>query len=134
MPPVTPSTMRLGLATRAVYRASWDRRLDKEVRMTIKAWPAAERPREKLLDRGAAALTDAELLALLLRTGSRGQTALDLARGLLTRFGSLRALLAAERGSLAPTPGVGPAKYAELMAAAEIGRRQLGEALARGAP
>jgi len=108
--------------------------VDKEVRMTIKSWPVGERPREKLLERGAAALTDAELLALLLRTGSRGQNALDLARGLLTRFGSLRALLAAERGSLAPTPGVGPAKYAELMAAAELGRRQLGEALARGAP
>ncbi len=102
--------------------------------MTIKSWPVGERPREKLLDRGAAALTDAELLALLLRTGSRGQDALDLARGLLTRFGSLRALLAAERANLASTPGVGPAKYAELMAAAELGRRHHGEALARGAP
>ncbi|WP_455216867.1 UPF0758 domain-containing protein, partial [Kaarinaea lacus] len=58
--------------------------------MAITDWPAAERPREKLLQKGADALSDAELLAIFLRTGTRGKTAVDLARDLLTRFGSLR--------------------------------------------
>ena len=74
--------------------------------MTIKSWPVGERPREKLLDRGAAALTDAELLALLLRTGSRGQDALELARGLLTRFGSLRARCSRRNGRTSRAPQV----------------------------
>ena len=102
--------------------------------MTIRDWPVGERPREKLLQRGPAALSDAELLALLLRTGRRGATALDVARGLLSEFGSLRSLLAAEPGALCEKQGLGPAKYADLQAALELGRRHLGEGLARGAP
>lgn len=100
----------------------------------IKRWPVHERPREKLIERGAAALTDTELLALVLRTGRRGRDAFDLARDLLARFGGLRALLAAEPRVLCSERGIGPAKFAELQAAAELGRRQLGEGLARGAP
>ncbi|MCF0019985.1 UPF0758 domain-containing protein, partial [Stutzerimonas stutzeri] len=61
--------------------------------MSIRDWPASERPREKLLDQGAAALSDAELLAIFLRTGVAGKSAVDLARYLLAEFGSLRALL-----------------------------------------
>ena len=66
--------------------------------MTITSWPAAERPREKLIQKGPQALSDAELLAIFLRTGLPGITALDLARNLLGQFGSLRALLKAEIG------------------------------------
>ena len=65
--------------------------------MTIKDWPAEDRPREKLLLRGSASLTDAELLAIFLRTGTIGKTAVDLARDLLTNFGSLKALLDADQ-------------------------------------
>jgi len=100
--------------------------------MAISDWPVSERPREKLLDRGAQSLSDAELLAIFIRTGVSGKTALDLARDLLTRFGGLRALLAAGRETLCATPGLGDAKYSQLMAALEIGRRHLGEVLARG--
>jgi DNA repair protein RadC len=98
--------------------------------MPITDWPAAERPREKLLARGAAALSDAELLAIFLRTGLKGRTAVDLARELLGRFGSLRALLRAGRDDCA-VPGFGEAKYAQLQAALEIARRHLAEALSR---
>jgi DNA repair protein RadC len=101
--------------------------------MPITDWPVAERPREKLLARGAAALSDAELLAIFLRTGVSGKTAVDVARELLSQHGGLRTLLAAERETLCATPGFGDAKYAQLMAALEIGRRHLGETLARGA-
>ena len=103
-------------------------------RTSIRRWPEGERPREKLLARGAGALTDAELLALLLGTGHRGRDALSVARDLLARYGGLRALLAAEPRALCGTRGIGPAKYALLQAAAELGRRQMGEGLARGAP
>jgi DNA repair protein RadC len=105
-----------------------------DVTTPIRDWPAGERPREKLLDRGPAALTDAELLAVLLRTGVRGRSAVDLARALLVEFGGLRALVAAAPRELASRAGVGPAKCAQLQAAAELGRRQLGERLARGTP
>jgi DNA repair protein RadC len=98
--------------------------------MPITDWPAAERPREKLLARGAAALTDAELLAIFLRTGTRGRTAVDLARELLARFGSLRALLRAPPAEFGAVAGLGPAKYALLQAGLEIARRHLAEALA----
>jgi DNA repair protein RadC len=97
--------------------------------MPITDWPAAERPREKLLARGAAVLTDAELLAIFLRTGLAGRTAVDLARDLLGRFGSLRGVLRARREECA-VPGFGEAKYAQLQAALEIARRNLAEALA----
>ena len=101
--------------------------------MAITDWPKAERPREKLLERGPQALSDAELLAIFLRTGVAGKTAVDVARELLAHFGSLRNLLAADRPALCAAPGLGPAKYAQLVAALEMGRRHLGEALARGA-
>jgi DNA repair protein RadC len=100
--------------------------------MSISEWPEAERPREKLLMRGPQALSDAELLAIFLRTGVRGKTAVDVARDLLAEHGGLRALLTARRESLCATPGLGDAKYALLMAALEIGRRHLGEQLTRG--
>jgi DNA repair protein RadC len=100
--------------------------------VAIRDWPSDERPREKLLERGAAALSDAELLAILLRTGVKGRSALDLAREVLKRFGSLRQAIAADRGRFCAGSGLGPARYAELQAAAEISRRQLTESLRAG--
>lgn len=91
----------------------------------IKEWPADERPREKLLALGAEKLTDAELLALIIRTGDSGskQSAVDLARALLRRFGSLRQLSAASIAELCQQPGIGPAKAAEVQALFQIARR-----------
>lgn len=91
----------------------------------IKEWPADERPREKLLARGAEQLTDAELLALIIRTGdsSSKQSAVDLSRGLLRRFGSLRQLSGASIAELCQQPGIGPAKAAEVQALFQIARR-----------
>ena len=100
--------------------------------MPITDWPMAERPREKLLARGPDVLSDAELLAIFLRTGVPGKTAVDLARELLGRFGGLRELLAAERTQFCAAPGLGNAKYAQLQAVLEMGRRHLGAALQRG--
>jgi len=97
--------------------------------MAITDWPAAERPRERLLALGAASLADAELLAILLRTGIKGKSAVDLARQLLGRFGSVSALLEAGSASLAETPGLGSAKLAQLQAALELVRRALSEEL-----
>jgi len=102
--------------------------------MTIKDWPARERPRERLLERGPQSLSDAELLAIFLRTGVSGKTAVDLARGLLERFGSLRQLLGASRAAFCAAPGLGDAKFAQLQAALEMGRRHLTERLERGDP
>lgn len=99
----------------------------------IRDWPESERPRERLLAKGAAALSDAELVAIFLRTGIRGHSAVDLARSLLARFGGLRGLLEAEAAILCASPGVGSAKYAQLQAGLEMARRHLGEQLARGA-
>ncbi|HEX9812114.1 MAG TPA: DNA repair protein RadC [Burkholderiales bacterium] len=100
--------------------------------MAITDWPAAERPREKLLAHGAASLSDAELLAIFFRTGVRGKSAVDLARDLLNRFGGLRGLLAADRAALCAVSGLGQAKYIQLVAALEMGRRHLGARVARG--
>ena len=100
--------------------------------MAIRDWPADERPREKLLARGAAALTDAELLAILLRTGGAGSSALDVARDILRNFASLRKLLCADRQRFCAQPGLGLARFAELQAALEIARRQYGESLRQG--
>ncbi len=100
--------------------------------MAISDWPAGERPREKLLEKGAAALSDAELLAIFLRTGVKGKSALDLARELLERFGGLRALLAAGRREFCEAPGLGDAKYAQLQAVLEMAQRCLGETLRHG--
>jgi len=99
--------------------------------MAITDWPLSERPRERLLARGAAALADAELLAILLRTGIRGKSAVDLARELLGRFGSLTALLEAEPAKIGSTPGLGNAKLAHLQAALELARRALKEELSQ---
>lgn len=99
--------------------------------MPITDWLEAERPREKLLARGAGSLSDAELLALFIRTGIRGQTALDLARNWLAHFDGLRGFLDAERSVLQKLPGMGPAKYAELQAALELGHRHHASALTR---
>jgi DNA repair protein RadC len=97
--------------------------------MAITDWPTDERPREKLLARGAAALSDAELLAIFLRTGLPGISAVDLARDLLTRFGSLRELLRASRAEFCAARGLGDAKYVQLQAVTEIARRHLAESL-----
>jgi DNA repair protein RadC len=97
----------------------------------ITDWPEGERPREKLLQRGPDALTDAELLAIFLRTGIRGKTAVDLARDLLREYGSLRALLHSKRERFTQSKGLGDAKYTQLMAVLEMGRRHLKEELGR---
>lgn len=100
--------------------------------MAITDWPLAERPREKLLEKGAESLSDAELLAIFLRTGLQGITAVDLARKLLSEFGSLRQLLEADLTSFSAHKGLGPAKFAQLQAVLEMGRRHLWEQLQRG--
>lgn len=100
--------------------------------MSIKNWPATERPREKLLTQGAHYLTDAELLAIFLRTGVAGKSAVDLARQLLTEFGSLRALLEADLKSFSSHLGLGSAKFAQLQAVIEMGKRHLAERLQKG--
>ena len=91
--------------------------------MSIKHWGAGEGPRDKLLQLGARALSDAELLAIMLRTGRRGHSALDVARELLLRFGSLTGLLAAVPEELLECPGLGVGKYAQLRAGLELARR-----------
>ena len=91
--------------------------------MSIRHWGAGEGPRDKLLQRGAASLSDAEVLAVMLRTGRRGHTALDMARELLLRFGSLSGLLAAGQQTLLGSPGMGAGKVAQLAAALELARR-----------
>lgn len=102
--------------------------------MAITDWPAEERPREKLIQRGASALSDAELLAIFLRTGVRGVTAVDLARQLLAQFGGLRELLQADLTGFTRHAGLGAAKYAQLQAVLEMGRRHLWQRLERGEP
>ncbi|QXI28414.1 RadC family protein [Pseudomonas vanderleydeniana] len=99
--------------------------------MSIRDWPAAERPREKLLEQGAASLSDAELLAIFLRTGVCGKSAVDLARHLLRQFGSLRSLLEAGPRDFSRELGLGPAKFAQLQAVLEMARRHLAERLRR---
>ncbi len=99
--------------------------------MAISDWPEAERPREKLLARGPNSLSDAELLAIFLRTGVAGKTALDLARDLLVEFGSLRALLEAGPDCFCRSKGLGKTKYVLLQASLELGRRHLAERVER---
>ncbi len=91
--------------------------------------PADARPREKLLARGPQALSDAELVAIVLRTGVRGQSAIDLAAGLLDTFGGLQGLLNAPAAPLRKVKGLGAAKYAEIAAVLELARRALNEQL-----
>ena len=92
------------------------------IHMPISDWPAGERPRERLLAQGAASLSDAELLAVMLRTGLPGKSAVELGRDLLRQFKSVGALLAADLSSV---KGVGPAKRAQFEAAIELARRSL---------
>jgi DNA repair protein RadC len=99
--------------------------------VAITDWPASERPRERLLAKGPGALADAELLAILLRTGVPGASAVDLARELIERFGSIGALLAADARQLAAARGLGSAKLAQLHAVLELARRALREELSR---
>lgn len=99
--------------------------------MTIRDWPAAERPREKLLARGAQSLSDAELLALFLGSGQRGQSAVDLGRDLLVRHGGLKPLLELAPAALKAERGLGDARAARLPAALELGRRYLAAELDR---
>ena len=100
--------------------------------MAITDWPADERPREKLLKQGAASLSDAELLAIFLRTGVAGKSAVDLARDLLNHFGSLRALLHASNEEFCAAKGLGDAKFTQLQAVLEMARRHLLETIQRG--
>jgi len=100
--------------------------------VSIVDWPEGERPREKLLMRGASALSDAELLAIFLRTGVTGKSAVDLARDLLGKYGSLTRLFAAEVADFCEVKGMGPAKFVQLQAVLEMSRRALQEELQRG--
>jgi DNA repair protein RadC len=119
-PPAAPPTTRPkpGTPAKTTPRA-----------LTIPEWPESERPREKLLERGAQALSDAELLALLLGSGIKGRSAVDVARSLIADFGSLRELLSADRPRWEGKPGIGPARYATLMASIELARRHFREPL-----
>ena len=100
--------------------------------MAITDWPVDDRPREKLLNKGVDALSDAELLAIFLRTGVSGKSAVDVARELLVRCGSLWALCNGRENEVCELPGMGRAKYAQLLAVMEIARRSLKEKLVTG--
>ncbi|MEJ0098851.1 MAG: DNA repair protein RadC [Pseudomonadota bacterium] len=100
--------------------------------MSIRDWPEQERPREKLLTHGPGQLTDAELLAVLFGSGSRGLSAVDLGGRLLREFGCLRSLLSADRERCRATPGIGPRRYGLMQAALELSRRHLQQEAATG--
>src|SRR6188508_3651101 len=100
-----------------------------ENRVMSSRWPLSERPRERLLDAGPQALSDGELLAILLAPGTRGRPAAELARALLVERGSLVALLGSTPAELARVSGLGPTRVARLAAALELGRRYLGAPL-----
>ena len=93
--------------------------------MAIKDWHEDERPREKLLQKGAASLSDSEILAIFLRTGTKNQSAIELARGLITEFGSLAGLLSAPSDDVMNVHGIGIAKYTQILASLEMGKRYL---------
>ena len=98
--------------------------------MAITDWPEQDRPRERLLKHGAAALSDAELLAIFLRIGVKGKSAVDLARQLFLHFGSLQRIFHAEAVEFSAIPGMGSAKYAQLQAVLEMAKRALHEEFA----
>ncbi len=100
--------------------------------MPINRWPMHERPREKLLARGARELSDAELLAVIIGSGSKGRSAVDLGRDLLSRFDGLRELFEADQLELCAIPGLGAARYAQFKACLELGQRYLQAHLHRG--
>lgn len=99
----------------------------------IRHWPASERPRERMAAEGAPALSDAELLSVVLCTGTRGRSALDLGRAALVQFGGLGGLLSAPADALAGVPGLGPARAAQLQAILELARRALRDEVRRDA-
>lgn len=96
---------------------------------SIKHWPSQERPRERLIEQGASALSDAELLAIFLRTGYKEHSAVEVARMLILHFGSLRQVLDAPADELMSFKGVGSSKYALLMASKELSQRHLSQQL-----
>jgi DNA repair protein RadC len=100
--------------------------------MAIKDWHEDDRPREKLLKFGASHLSDAEILAIFLRTGTPSQSAIELARHLIDEFGSLAELLAAPKQTVLSCHGIGPAKYAQMLASLEMGTRYLDSKLKAG--
>ncbi len=101
--------------------------------MAIKQWPVSEQPREKLLSKGRESLTDAELIAIFLRTGVQGKSAVSLAREMLNHFGSLREIFDAPIEQFSEIKGIGSAKYCQLQAALEIAKRYLEAKLQSGA-
>jgi len=100
--------------------------------MAIKDWPEQQRPRERLIRKGAGALSDPELLAVFLRVGVKGRSAVELGRDLLHEFGSISALFSASLGKVAAVHGLGPAKYAQLQAVMELAQRAIAEQLVSG--
>ena len=100
--------------------------------MAITDWPEDQRPRERLIKHGAAQLSDAELLAVFLRVGVTGKSAVDLGRDMVAHFGSLAGLFAASLGDFSKLNGLGPAKYAQLQAVLELARRSLAEEMQAG--
>ena len=102
--------------------------------MAINHWPEKERPREKLLDKGAGNLSDAELLAIFIHTGTANKSAVDIGRNLLKEYDGIRNILNAERQSLCRHAGLGPVKFALLQASLELGKRYYSEKLFRGHP
>lgn len=100
--------------------------------MAISDWPESERPREKLIKNGATSLSDTELLAIFLRTGMAGKSAVDLARDLLKQYNSLTNLFAADQHTFCQLPGMGIAKYTQLQAVLEMAKRALGDKLKNG--
>lgn len=100
--------------------------------MGIKNWPEQQRPRERLIRQGAQALSDPELLAVFLRVGVKGSSAVELGRQLIEHFGSLREMFGASLGEFSQVHGVGPAKFAQLQAVLELARRAIGEQLQAG--
>src|SRR4249920_3159158 len=117
-------TRSCGIARRRCSMAACD-----AAAMHIRDWPADERPREKLLARGAAVLADAELLAIFIGCGARGRSAVDIGRALLATHGGLRGLLDRSPAELVALPGLGPARASALVAALELGTRHLGQQL-----
>lgn len=100
--------------------------------MSIRDWPSDEQPREKLLQQGSSTLSDAEILALIFGQGTKGQTAVSLARGLINEFGGLRAVCDASVKAICRQKGMGIAGYSRLQATLELGRRYLFETITRG--
>ena len=100
--------------------------------MSIRDWPTSEQPREKLIAQGSSVLSDAELLALLLGSGCKGQSAVALARQLLKTFGGLRTLCDASHQQLSQQQGLGQVGYSRIQATLELGRRYLFETISRG--